>query len=121
MFDTGAQRDMSEGKGDMVSIPWECVLRLSRHYEAGAKKYNRFNFRQGIPMSSYLDSALRHLAKFMSGCDDEDHLSAAVFNVLGAMLVEQNMPEMIDIPMRMGRRTFEYFERKGKKHNGDND
>lgn len=35
-FESGA-RDMHEGKGDMASIPWESVLRLSRHYEAGAK------------------------------------------------------------------------------------
>lgn len=109
MFDTGAQRDMSENKGDMVSIPWESILRLSRHYEEGAKKYRRWNFRQGIPMSSYLDSALRHLAKYMSGCDDEDHLAAAVFNVLGAMLVEQQTPELIDIPMRLGKKSYVYF------------
>ena len=37
-FETGAVRDMHEGKGDMASIPWEAVLRLSRHYENGAKK-----------------------------------------------------------------------------------
>ena len=30
-FETGAVRDMSEGKGDMVSIPWESILRLSKH------------------------------------------------------------------------------------------
>lgn len=115
-FVTGAVRDLGEGKGDMVSIPWECILRLSRHYEAGAKKYRRFNFRQGIPLTSYLDSALRHTAKYMSGCDDEDHLSAAVFNLLGAMLVEQNTPELMDIPMRIGKETFVYFPRKGEKN-----
>ena len=61
-FSTGAVRDMQEGKGDMVSIPWEAILRLSRHYEAGAKKYQRFNYRKGINLSSYIDSACRHLA-----------------------------------------------------------
>ena len=40
-FETGAVRDMHEGKGDMVSIPWESILRLSKHYENGAKKYQR--------------------------------------------------------------------------------
>lgn len=114
-FPSGAQRDMSEHKGDMVSIPWESVLRLSRHYEDGAKKYRRWNFRQGIPMSSYLDSALRHLAKYMSGCDDEDHLSAAAFNILGAMLVEQQTPELIDIPMRIGKKTYAYFKNNQQK------
>lgn len=108
-FGTGAHRDMAEGKGDMVSIPWESILRLSKHYEAGAKKYDRWNFRKGIPVSAFLDSACRHLAKYQSGCDDEDHLSAAAFNVLGAMLMENTKPEMNDLPMREGKDTFPYF------------
>lgn len=113
-FSTGAVRDMSDGKGDMVSIPWEAILRLSRHYEAGAKKYERFNFRKGINLSSYIDSACRHLAKYQCGCDDEDHLAAAAFNVLGAMLVEENTPELMDLPLRDGKNRFCYFE-KGER------
>ena len=66
-FETGAVRDMSEGKGDMVSLPWRAILRLSRHYENGAKKYGRFNYQKGIPVSSFIDSACRHLAKYQ--CD----------------------------------------------------
>lgn len=115
LFPTGAQRDMGHDKGDMVSMPWESILRLSRHYEDGAKKYKRWNYRRGIPMTSYLDSALRHIAKYMSGCDDEDHLAAAVFNLLGAMLVEQQTPELIDIPMRIGKRTYAYFKTNQQK------
>ena len=49
-FATGALRDMHEGKGDMVSLPWEAILRLSRHYEEGAKKYGRWNYQKGIPV-----------------------------------------------------------------------
>lgn len=108
-FQSGAVRDMSEGKGDMVSIPWEAILRLSRHYEAGAKKYQRWNYRKGINLSSYIDSACRHLAKYQCGCDDEDHLAAAAFNVLGAMLTEELQPELIDLPMREGKNRFQYF------------
>ena len=113
-FATGAVRDMAEGKGDMCSIPWEAILRLSIHYAHGAKKYNRWNFRKGIPVSSFLDSAMRHLAKYQCGCDDEDHLAAAAFNVLGAMLMEQTMPEMQDLPMRKGKNTFCYFKEDNK-------
>ena len=114
-FDSGAVRDMAEGKGDMASIPWEAILRLSVHYENGAKKYDRWNFRKGIPVSSFIDSACRHLAKYQCGCDDEDHLAAAAFNVLGAMLMENTKPDMIDLPLRVGKRTFDYFgEKEGK-------
>ena len=109
-FESGAVRDMHEGKGDMASIPWESILRLSKHYENGAKKYQRWNFRKGIPVSSFTDSACRHLAKYPCGMDDEDHLAAAAFNVLGAMLMENTMPEMNDLPLRKGKKTFNYFE-----------
>ena len=110
-FESGAVRDMAEGKGDMVSLPWESILRLAIHYEAGAKKYARWNFRKGIPVSSFIDSACRHLAKYQCGLDDEDHLSAAAFNILGAMLMENTMPEMIDLPLREGKNRFDYFEK----------
>ena len=108
-FASGAVRDMHEGKGDMASVPWEAILRLSQHYENGAKKYDRWNYRKGIPLSSFIDSACRHLAKYQCGCDDEDHLAAAAFNVLGAMLMENTLPEMIDLPLREGKKTFDYF------------
>lgn len=109
-FSTGAVRDMHEGKGDMVSLPNAAILRLSKHYEAGAKKYGRWNYTKGIPCSSFLDSALRHLFKYLDGWDDEDHLSAAAFNILGAMEMEAHLPEMNDLPNRRGKRCFSYEE-----------
>ena len=114
---TGAVRDCAEGKGDMASLPWEAILRLSKHYEAGCKKYKRWNYRLGIPLSSYIDSACRHLAKYQCGCDSEDHLAAAAFNILGAMLVEEIQQELMDLPMREGKNRFCYFE-KTEESNG---
>ena len=107
---TGSVRDKNEGKGDMASIPWESILRLSKHYENETKKYQRWNFRKGIPVSSFIDSACRHLAKYQCCTDDADHLAAAAFNVLGAMLMENTMPDMNDLPLRKGKKTFNYFE-----------
>ena len=109
-FESGAARDMHEGKGDMASLPNSAILRLSKHYESGAKKYGRWNYTKGIPVSSFLDSALRHIFKYLDGWDDEDHMSAAAFNVLGAMLMENTMPDMNDLPLRKGKKTFNYFE-----------
>ena len=60
-FETGAVRDMAEGKGDMFSLPAAAILRLSKHYERGAKKYSRLYYQKGIPFSSFMDSALRHI------------------------------------------------------------
>ena len=36
--------------------------------------------------------------------DDEDHLAAAAFNVLSAMLMEDIMPDMNDLPLRKGKK-----------------
>ena len=107
-FESGAVRDMHEGKGDMVSLPNAAILRLSRHYENGAKKYGRWNYTKGIPVSSFMDSALRHIFKYLDGWDDEDHISAAAFNILGAMEMEAKHKELIDIPTREGKKTFDY-------------
>lgn len=108
VFATGSVRDMHEGKGDMASLPNNAILRLSKHYELGAKKYGRWNYTKGILVSSFLDSALRHIFKYMDGWDDEDHLSAAAFNILGAMEMEGKHKELIDIPSRKGKNCFDY-------------
>lgn len=98
-FDTGAVRDMAKGKGRMDLLPWIALIRASKHYEAGAEKYGEHNWERGIPSSSFLDSALRHLAKYADGWRDEDHLSAAVFNILGLIYNEEKQRgELMDVP-----------------------
>lgn len=99
-FESGAVRDCAEGKGDMFSLPPAALLRLSKHYELGAKKYTRLNYMKGIPVSAFMDSALRHIFKYLDGWDDEDHLSAAAFNILGAIQMEERNPAMQDIEAR---------------------
>lgn len=100
-FETGAVRDIQSGKGRMDLLPMCALIRVSKHYEDGAKKYAERNWEQGIPMHSFIDSALRHIASYMDGQDDEDHLCAAAWNLLCAMWTEEKRPEMQDIPARM--------------------
>ena len=107
-FETGAVRDMASGKGLMVVMPAAALLRLSKHYEHGAQKYGKFNWQKGIPVDSFIDSALRHIFKYLDGWDDEDHLAAAAFNILGAMEMEAHKPDMQNIPAREGTRPFNY-------------
>ena len=109
-FGTGAVRDMAEGKGDMFSLPPAAIIRVSKHYEQGAKKYGRNNYQKGIPISAFMDSALRHIFKYLDGQDDEDHLSAAAFNILGAIQMEERNQDMQDIETRNGQCGFEYKE-----------
>lgn len=99
-FATGAVRDMHEGKGRMDLLPWNAVMEVSKHCENGAKKYGEHNVDKGIPLHSLCDSASRHLAKFICGWDDEDHLLAATWNLLWALEMRTTRPDMVDVPWR---------------------
>lgn len=99
-FGSGAVRDMQEGKGRLDLLPACSILRIARHFEAGALKYEERNWEKGIPLHSFIDSALRHLMKFLDGQTDEDHLCAAGWNILCAMWTEEKRPDLIDIPTR---------------------
>ena len=66
-FNTGAVRDRQEGKGRYDLLPFLALHRLALHFKAGAKKYSERNWEKGIPISSFLDSAMRHISQFMLG------------------------------------------------------
>lgn len=80
-FGTGAVRDAGTGKGRMDLLPMRALLELSKHFEAGALKYEDRNWEKGIPLHCYVDSLQRHFAKFLIGMDDEPHLLAAFWNM----------------------------------------
>lgn len=101
-YDTGAVRDTG-GKGRMDLLPMCALLRISKHMENALTHYPERNWEKGLPMHSMLDSAIRHLVKYMDGMTDEDHLCAAATNLLMAMWTEEKRPEQQDIPSRMGR------------------
>lgn len=94
-FDSGAVRDMAEGKGRCDLLPAAALLRLSKLFEAGARKYGERNWEKGIPLWSFIDSAMRHLLKYMDGQDEEDHLRAATWNLLCAMWTEEKKGEKL--------------------------
>lgn len=87
-FNTGAVRDDQEDKGRYDLIPPIVEERLAKHYESGAKKYGDNNFRLGMPIKRYVDSARRHLNKYRMGMTDEDHLIAAIWNLAGIVETE---------------------------------
>lgn len=109
-FGSGAVRDMKRGVGRMDLLPACAVIRLSKHFEAGAVKYEERNWEKGIPIHSFIDSAIRHLMKYLDGQDDEDHLCAATWNCMCAMWTEEKLPEMQDIPARMNGVTDNILE-----------
>ena len=102
-FDSGAVRDMHEGKGRMDLLPWSAIMAVSKHCENGAKKYGEHNVDKGIPTYSLCDSAARHLAKYLEGWEGEPQLLAAAGNLWWAIQMEIKHPELKDIPARMER------------------
>ncbi len=97
-YESGAVRDLKEGKGRMDLIPWNVIIRLSKHYEKGCIKYGEHNWEKGIPAHSFADSALRHMAKYMDGQNDEDHLIAAIWNLVCLAWNEEKRPDLMDVP-----------------------
>lgn len=84
-FDTGAVRDGRTDKGRFDLLPILSMFRLAKHYERGCLKYGDRNWEKGIPISKYVDSAIRHIFKYLLGMTDEHHLASAMWNVAGAM------------------------------------
>lgn len=107
MGDTGFVRDNHNGKGRMDLLPWNAIIELSKHCENGAMKYGERNIDKGAPLHSLLDSGARHLAKFMAGYTDEDHLRAALWNIAWALEQKTTHPELNDTP-------WEYFKKDEK-------
>ena len=127
-FETGAVRDMREGKGRCDLTPLEVVskmidpdgdtildcirdfqktrdsihlydalgtftaafnnqmetliLEVAKHFEEGAKKYGESNWRRGLPVWCYIDSAVRHYLKWLRGDKNEPHDRAFVWNLM---------------------------------------
>ena len=82
-YDTGAVRDVSDGKGRFDLLPLLAIMDLAKHYEKGANKYSDRNWEKGIPTSRMWDSAVRHMIQFALGMEDENHLNAAIWNIIG--------------------------------------
>ena len=57
-------------------------LEVAKHFEEGAKKYGEGNYKKGLPVWCYIDSAVRHYLKWLRGDEDEPHDRAFVWNLM---------------------------------------
>jgi hypothetical protein len=80
-FPSGMVRDIRTGKGRYDLISPYALRRLARVYEAGAQKYDDYNWLKGAPYCRFVDSALRHIQQWQMGHTDEDHLANAAWNL----------------------------------------
>lgn len=95
---TGFVRDVQTGKGRMDLLPWYAIIEVSKLSAEGAEKYGERNIDLGAPLHSLLNSGSRHLAKYIMGENDEDHLRAACWNLLWALQQRTTHPELNDMP-----------------------
>lgn len=73
------------------------LLELSKHFEQGANKYNPNNWKAGIDLHCYIDSAVRHYLKFLRGDTDEPHDRAFLWNLMCGRWTLLNRPDVDDI------------------------
>jgi hypothetical protein len=81
-FSTGAHRNVSKGKGRYDLLPVLGLHEVAKVCEDGAIEHGERNWEQGIPLSSFLDSSLRHACQVLAGKIDEDHAARAAWNLL---------------------------------------
>lgn len=103
-FNTGSRRDIRSGKGRYDLMSPFTLARDARLLELGASKYGERNWEKGQPISRFIDSAMRHLLRYLEGHRDEDHLAAARWNI-GAIMHMETMiargivpAELMDLP-----------------------
>lgn len=98
-------------KWDMETM----LLEVAIHFEEGAKKYGDNNWRKGIPVRCYIDSALRHYFKYRRGDKDEPHDRAFCWNLLCAAWTCDHMPELNEYDKKTSKESLkkaeEEFER----------
>lgn len=88
-YETGAQRDITDGKGRYDLLQVLALRRVAVVLQRGATKYSARNWEKGIPLSRFVDSALRHLMQYLEGRRDEDHAAQAAWNILGLIHTEE--------------------------------
>lgn len=94
-----ADREPTEGKGRYDLISPFSIRRLAIWFELGSKKYADRNWEKGMPFSRFVDSAKRHMDKYIMGMTDEDHLAAAAWNIMAIMHFEElGQTELDDMP-----------------------
>ena len=111
-FDSGCVRETECVKGRCDLLPMSALIKLSKQFEEANKKYPERNWEKGMPMHCLIDSALRHLFKYMDGQNDEDHLLSACWNVVCAVWMEEKHPDMQDIPARLELKKSTFLSRE---------
>lgn len=104
-------------KGNFYGIYPVMLKRLALRCKFGELKYgDAVGYRYPRPTSTYYDSTMRHLVEYIAGENSEDHLAAAIWNIMAMMFNEESATDFVDIKERDGKRaTYSYFAKKEPK------
>ena len=87
-YGSGSERE------DLIKKYAAMYLDVAHQFEDGAKKYGEHNWQKGIPVSCYIDSAVRHYLKLCAGWTDEPHDRAFVWNLMCCIWTCEHKPEL---------------------------
>ena len=85
----GVNRESNEGRGRFDLFPYEAMEALAKWYEEGAKKYGERNWEKGIDINDCLNRMVRHALKASNNFEDEDHLSAVMWNAAAVITMRK--------------------------------
>src|SRR5690606_14958315 len=93
-YASGMRRDTTEGKPRYDLIPVDELEDLAMHYAGGAKKYGDNNWKLANSeeeLQRFKGSLLRHAFQVVADKDDEDHVSAVVFNAFAIKYLRRKL------------------------------
>lgn len=101
-YKNGGIRESCNTKPILKFIPPEALERLGYRYLFGFRKYGATdNFKKGLPVSNCIDSIYRHLLSYQKGENNEDNLSAILWNVCCIIHTELHQREFCDLETRI--------------------
>ena len=77
----------------------DMYLEVAVHMAEGCQKYGERNWEKGIPLSRYIDSAVRHYLKWLRHDKDERHDRAFCWNIMCAIWTCKHKPELNCYPI----------------------
>lgn len=118
VFDTGATKNISKGKGRYDLIPCEALEALAKRFEFGVEQGHEENgYRKGIPDNVLFDSAMRHLNQARAGYKDEDHLAAVMWNVSVLIFNREQQTKALAIEETFGTHLDSLYKEKENDEN----
>lgn len=90
-----------QGKPPLAYIPKAALYAEAEAFAFGAKKYDAWNYKNGLAVTRTLSAALRHITQFLSGEDLDSesgvhHLGCARANLAMALDTLENHPKLDD-------------------------